>query len=147
MKTSDFSTSFSVDRTPKEVFDAINNVHEWWTGEPGVEGSTDKLGDEFTYRYKDLHYSKQKVTELIPGKKVVWVVTYSKLNFIKNKSEWTGTKISFEIARKGDKTEIRFTHFGLVPDIECYSDCSNAWSSYINNSLRNFITKDKMQTH
>lgn len=145
MKTSDFSTSFSVDQTPKEVFDAINNVREWWTGEPGVEGSTEKLGDEFTYRYKDLHYSKQKLTELIPGKKVVWLVTDSKLNFIKDKNEWTGTKISFEISKRGDKTEVRFTHVGLVPDIECYNDCSNAWSSYINSSLRSFISKGKMQ--
>jgi len=78
---------------------------------------------------------------------VVWLITDSKLNFIKDKNEWTGTKISFEIARKGDKTEIRFTHFGLVPDIECYDDCSNAWSSYINNSLRKFITKDKVHTN
>jgi len=145
MKTSDFTATLLVDQTPEEVFNAINNVREWWTGEPGVEGSTDKLGDEFTYHYKDLHYSKQKITELIPGKKVVWLITDSKLNFIKDKSEWTGTKISFEISEKNNKTQIRFTHMGLVPDIECYGDCSNAWSSYINTSLRNIITKDKVQ--
>jgi hypothetical protein len=147
MQNQNFTTTLLVDQTPEEVFNAINNVREWWTGEPGVEGSTDKLGDEFTYRYKDLHYSKQKVTELIPGKKVGWLITDSKLNFIKDKSEWTGTKISFEISGKNNKTQIRFTHVGLVPDIECYGDCSNAWSSYINSSLRNFITKDKVQSH
>jgi len=143
MDNQDFTTTILVDQSPKEVFNVINNVRKWWTGEPGVEGSTDKLGDEFTYRYKDLHYSKQKVTELIPGKKVVWLVTDSKLNFIKDKQEWTGTKISFDITKKGDKTAVRFTHVGLVPDIECYGDCSNAWSSYIKSSLRNFIAKDK----
>ena len=139
MKTSDFTTAILVDQTPEEAFNAINNVRGWWTGEPGVEGNTDKPGDEFTYRYKDIHYSKQKVTELIPGKKVVWLITDSKLNFIKDKDEWTGTKISFDITKKGDKTEIRFTHIGLAPDIECYRDCSNAWSSYINSSLRNLL--------
>jgi len=149
MKTtvSDFTTTILVDQTPEEAFNGINNVRGWWTGEPGVEGNTDKPGDEFTYRYKDIHYSKQKVTELIPGKKVVWLITDSKLNFIKDKTEWTGTKISFDIAKKGDKTEIRFTHIGLVPDIECYHDCSNAWSSYINSSLRNFISKVNVQTN
>jgi hypothetical protein len=147
MSSPDFTTTFLVDQTPNEVFNAINNVREWWTGEPGIEGRTVKLGDEFTYRYKDFHYSKQKITELIPGKKVVWLVTDSKLNFIKDKSEWTGTKISFEIAKKGDKTEVRFTHVGLVPDIECYGDCSNAWNSYINSSLRSFITKDKVHSN
>jgi hypothetical protein len=149
MKTTipDFTTTILVDQTPEEAFNAINNVRSWWTGEPGVEGNTNKLEDEFTYRYKDLHYSKQKVTELIPGKKVVWLITDSKLNFIKDKTEWTGTKISFDIAKKGDKTEIRFTHLGLVPDIECYQDCSNAWSSYINSSLRNFITKVSIEAN
>ena len=29
----------------------------------------------------------------------------------------------------GSRNEVRFTHAGLVPDIECYDDCSNAWSS------------------
>ena len=147
MATKDFTTNILVDQTPQEAFNIINNVRGWWTGEPGVDGNTDKLGDEFTYRYGNIHYSKQKVTELIPGKKVVWLVTDSELNFIKNKSEWTGTKIIFEIAKKGDKTEVRFTHMGLVPEVECYGDCSNAWSSYIKNSLRNFITKDKVQTN
>ena len=147
MATKDFTTNILVDQTPQEAFNIINNVRGWWTGEPGVDGNTDKLGDEFTYRYGNIHYSKQKVTELIPGKKVVWLVTDSELNFIKNKSEWTGTKIIFEIAKKGDKTEVRFTHMGLVPEVECYGDCSNAWSSYIKNSLRNFITKNKVQAN
>jgi hypothetical protein len=140
MKTKDYSTSFTVDQSPEEVFDAINNVRAWWSGDPGIAGSTDKLGDEFTYRYKPLHYSKQKLTELIPGKKVLWLVLDSQLNFIKDKSEWNGTKITFEIAKKGDKTEVRFTHVGLGPEYECYGACSNAWGSYINGSLQSLIT-------
>lgn len=140
MNAQNFSTAFTVDQTPEEAFAAINNVHGWWTGKPGVEGSTDKPGDEFTYRYEPHHYSKQKVTELVPGKKVVWLVLDSSLNFVADKSEWKGTKITFEIARKGDKTEVRFTHVGLAPDHECYGACSNAWSSYINGSLRSLIT-------
>ena len=78
-------------------------------------GRTDKLGAEFTYRYKDVHRSKQKITELIPGKKVVWHVRIDELGFVKDKTEWNGTDIVFEITRKDGKTEIRFTHVGLVP--------------------------------
>jgi hypothetical protein len=138
--TSDFTTTILVDETPQEAFNAINNVRGWWTGE--IEGNTEKLNDEFTYRYKDFHYSKQKVTELIPGKKVVWLITDSKLNFIKDKSEWTGTKIIFEISEKDGKTEIRFSHLGLG---ECFDACSNAWGDYINNSLRKLITTGEDQ--
>jgi hypothetical protein len=140
MKDQNFATAFTVDQTPEEVFAAINNVRGWWSGDPGIEGSTDELGDEFTYRYKPHHYSKQKITESVPGKKVAWLVLDSQLNFVKDKSEWKGTKVTFEIAKKGDKTEVRFTHVGLVPEYECFDSCSGAWRSYINGSLRSLIT-------
>jgi Activator of Hsp90 ATPase homolog 1-like protein len=141
MATSNFTTTILVDQTPKEVFNAVNNVSGWWQGE--VEGSTDKLNDEFTYRMKEFHFSKQKLVEVIPDKKVVWLITESKLNFLKDKSEWTGTKISFEISKEGNKTQLRFTHQGLVPEIECYGDCSNAWGQLIEQSLFSLITTGK----
>ena len=142
LKSQNYTTAFTVDQTPEEAFAAINNVRGWWSGE--IEGSTDKLGDEFTYRYEDVHYSKQKVTELIPGKKVVWLVLDGYLNF-EDKTEWKGTEITFEISKKGDKSEIRFTHLGLVPESECFNACSSAWGSYMNGSLRSLITTGKWQ--
>jgi hypothetical protein len=65
------------------------------------------------------------------------------INFVKDKKEWNGTDIVFQIAKKGDKTELRFTHFGLAPSIECYGKCSGAWGYYINESLRSLITTGK----
>jgi hypothetical protein len=138
-----FSSTFTVDRTPEEALAAITDIRGWWSGE--IEGSTDKLGDEWTYRYKDVHYSKQKITELVPGKRVVWLVLDSQLNFVEDKSEWNGSKITFEITKKGGKTEVRFTHVGLVPDHECYGACSSAWGSYINGSLRSLMLTGKGQ--
>jgi len=141
MKTTDFTTSILVDQTPSEVFNAINYVGGWWQGE--VEGDTNRLHDEFTYRMEDMHFSKQRVVEVTPGKKVVWLITESQLNFTKDKSEWTGTKISFEISEINNQTQLRFTHVGLVPKIECYNDCSNAWSQLIQESLFSLITTGK----
>ncbi len=145
MSDQNYTLSFAVDQTPEEVFDAINNVRGWWTGE--IEGDTDRLGAEFTYRYEDVHRSTHKITEFVPGKKVVWHTTDSRLNFVKDKAEWKGTDIVFEITRKGDKTELRFTHVGLVPAFECYGDCSGAWGYYINDSLHSLITTGKEQSN
>jgi hypothetical protein len=100
MKTKDYTTSFTVDQSPEEVFDAINNVRGWWSEE--IDGRTDQLGAEFKFRHKDAH-------------------------------------------RSAHTTELRFTHVGLVPTIECYGGCSGAWGFYINDSLRDLITTGKGQ--
>lgn len=141
MNDQSLTTSFTVDQTPEEAFDAINNVRRWWSGE--IDGRTDKLGEVFTYRYKDVHRTTQKITEFVPGKRAVWHVTDAELSFVKDKTEWNGTDIVFDIAKKDGKTEVRFTHVGLVPTFECYGGCSGAWGFYINDSLRNLITAGK----
>jgi uncharacterized protein YndB with AHSA1/START domain len=143
MRTQDFTTTFNVDRTPQQVFDAISDVRGWWSGE--VEGGTEKLGDEFTYRVEGAHYSKQRITETIPGKKIVWHVLEARLGFVKDESEWQGTDIVFEITKKGDKTELRFTHKGLAPPFECYESCSSAWGMLVNGNLRRLIATGKPQ--
>jgi uncharacterized protein YndB with AHSA1/START domain len=143
MKKQDFTTTLLVDQSPQEVFDAINNVRGWWSEE--IEGNTDKLGAEFKFHYQDFHRSTQTITELVPGKKVVWHISEAQLNFVKNKTEWNNTEVVFEITRKGDKAELRFTHIGLVPAFECYGDCSGAWGFYINDSLHGLITTGKGQ--
>jgi len=143
MNNQDFTTSFEVDQTPDEVFAAINNVRGWWAEE--LEGDSDKLGDEFTYRHGDVHMSKQKITEIVPGQKFVWLIEDAYLSFTKDKIEWKVTEIVFEISKKGNKTDVRFTHRGLVPAFECFNDCSSGWNYYVNGSLQNLITTGKGQ--
>jgi uncharacterized protein YndB with AHSA1/START domain len=141
MEKQDFTITIVVDQSPKQVFDAINNPKAWWSGE--IEGNMGKLNDEFTYHYREFHLSKQKVVEMIPDQKVVWLVTESSINYTEDKREWTGTKISFEISEQNNKTQLRFTHQGLVPEIECFDSCSNAWSQLIQQSLFSLITTGK----
>jgi hypothetical protein len=154
----DYSTSFAVEQSPAEVYGAILNVRGWWTGQ--IEGRADEVGAEFAYRHLPQHYSLQRVVELEPGRRVVWQVVDSKLAFVSEPSEWTGSRIVFDIlpAADGNGTEharaiasdpdhlhplgseLRFTHVGLLPDVECFGACSTAWRHYINGSLHSLIT-------
>ncbi len=143
MATKDFTTTLLVDQSPIEVFNAINHVRGWWSEE--IEGSTDKLHDEFFYHFEDIHRCTIKLTEVIPGKKVEWLVLDNYFKFTKDKSEWKGTRVAFEINRHDNKTNVRFTHLGLVPAYECYDICKNAWTQYIQQSLYNLITTGKGQ--
>jgi hypothetical protein len=143
MKTSNFTTTLLVDETLEQVFNAVNNVRGWWSQE--IEGDTDKLNAEFIYHYKDVHISKMKITEFVPGKRITWLVMENHFNFTNDKNEWKGNKIIFEITQKGNKTELQFTQEGLVPAYECYDVCHDAWTNYIQKSLRSLITTGKGQ--
>ena len=143
MKANDYTVSFAVDQSPEEVFAAINNVRGWWS--QLIEGCTDQLGAEFQFHCQDLHHSTQRITELVPGRRVVWHVTEARISFVNNQTEWTGTDIVFDIVRQGRQTELRFTHVGLTPGIECYGNCSGAWGFYLNESLRGLITSGRGQ--
>lgn len=136
-----FSTTLVFDQTPEAVSAAIDDVRSWWS--PLVEGTTDALGGEFTYVYRDLHRSRHRITEHVPGRRIVWRVLESHLSFVTETGEWDGTDVVFEIADKGGKTELRFTHVGLTPDVECYDACKKGWTHYVRESLKRRIETGK----
>jgi uncharacterized protein YndB with AHSA1/START domain len=139
----DFTVTMRVDGRPEEVFAAIDDVRGWWSGE--IRGETDRVGAEFEYRYADVHRSVQRVTERVPGTKLVWRVVDSDLSFLVHRSEWTGSEIVFELTDRGGQTEIRFTHRGLNPQSECYGACSSGWGALITRNLRGLIATGERQ--
>ena len=139
--TPSYTSIFRVNQTPEAAFAAIINPRAWWTG--AFEGDTAALGDVFTYRYQDIHYSRQEVTELVPGRRVAWRVLDADLSFLKDRTEWTGTTITFDIVHTGSQTEVTFTHVGLKPEVECYDICTDAWTSLIQGSLKQLIETGK----
>jgi hypothetical protein len=158
MKTEDqnFTTTLWVDQSPEEVFNAINNVRGWWSDE--IDGSMHQLNDEFKYHFEDIHRCRMRLTEVAPNEKIVWLVldNYFKPGIFEDGSrhglnnttanagaEWVGTQICFEISKKGDKTQLVFTHIGLIPEYECFNTCSNGWTHYIQQSLLGLITTGK----
>src|SRR5262249_30282132 len=80
-----------------------------------------------------------RLRNLYLEKKIVWHVLQNYFKFTKDSTEWTGTDVVFDIDEKGDKTEVRFTHIGLVPAYECYDVCASSRKS-ITGSLSELIT-------
>ena len=133
-----YTITFVVDQSPSEVFDAIVNVRGWWSED--IEGPTDRGGDTFRYRFQNLHRCDVRVDELVRGEKVAWTFVHSHFSFTEDAAEWKDTRIVFDIARKGNETEVTFTHVGLVAHFECNGACSDGWRTYINGSLKDLIT-------
>ena len=138
MKMESYATTIAVTRTAKDVFNAITDVRNWWSKD--FEGGSRNLNDEFVINHPGLHYSKQRVAEFLPGRRMVWLVTDSNLSWLKNKEEWTGTRMIFEINGDGENALLTFSHEGLSPDKECYEACSKGWNIVIEGWLRHFIS-------
>ncbi len=140
MNDRSFTSSFVVEQSPEAVIAAIANVRGWWS--EGIVGQAGQVGDRFTHSVLDLHRCDVEVTELDPGRKVVWTVLDNYFSFTQDKAEWIGTHVVFEVARRDLHTELRMTHVGLVPAYECYEVCRDGWTTYLA-SLRQLITTGK----
>ena len=136
MEKENFSYSFKTQKTSEEVFAILQDVKQWWSGlfEETINGKNQKLNDEFTFKAGGgIHNTTQRLIELVPNEKIVWSVTESNLSFLKDPTEWKGTKFRFDLSTEGKNTIVTFTHEGLVPQVECYADCSAGWTGYLNN--------------
>jgi hypothetical protein len=139
MKNQEFSCSITVNISPKEAFKMISRVSDWWIKE--VEGKTEKLNDEFTV-HAGTTWKSFKITEVIPTKKIVWLVTDCNLPWNTDLKEWKGTQIIWEVSSKNNSTKINFTHIGLSK-LDCGNQCMNSWGGYIQQSLFKLITQGK----
>ena len=141
MKTQDYHSTFVANVTAKEAFDKISSVSEWWS--TNFEGESQKLNDIFTVRFPDGDMYKIKVSEFIPDKKIAWQVIDSHQTWVANATEWTGTKILWEVSAQKEDTRIDMTHIGLAPSIECYDKCTLGWDYLLNKSLFKFLSENK----
>jgi hypothetical protein len=143
MEKQNYTAAMEVKVPAEKAFKSINNVSEWWV--ENLEGSSHKLNDVFTIHFSGNNFVTHKIIEFVPNKKVVWLVTDCYLEWLTDKTEWTNTKMSFEISTKENSTEINFTHIGLVPEVECYDMCVKGWDQYVKGSLLKLITEGKGQ--
>jgi len=113
-KTANYSVEIQLAISPNDVFNHLINLKNWWPED--FEGEDLKFNSEFIFTIGDSHYSKNKVIEFVPNKKLVWLTTESKRKT--DGYDWTGTKMIFELTPKGDSTMLKFTYDGVVPENE-----------------------------
>ena len=137
-KTKDFSHSLTVKASPKDSMKKIGQVKLWWAKK--TKGKAAKLNDEFSVYFGDT-FVNFKISEHIPDKKIVWLVTDCNLPWIENKKEWKNTEVIWTLTGLDDKTHIDFVHKGLTPDSECYESCKPGWTHHLKDSLQKLIDK------
>lgn len=133
MKKKDFHLSFTTTISASEAYKKIAKVGNWWL--TSFKGKALKVNDVFSVIMGDHGNAHFKITEAIPDKKIVWLVTDCHMSYYKNNEEWKNTRIVFELNELKGKTKIDFTHAGLNSGMECYSDCEWGWNHYITESL------------
>lgn len=140
MTGQNYQCSINAPVSTEESFDKISRVSEWWT--KNFKGGAQKLGDAFTVRFGET-FVDFKIVEAVPDTKIVWQVTGCNLPWLKNKTEWNGTSVVWELSSKNGTTMVMMTHRGLVPGIECYGNCEEGWNFYVAKSLLQFLTEGK----
>ncbi len=141
MSDANFTLTIRVPQAPEAAYAAIIDPRGWWSED--IVGDTDREGATFDYHHGDVHRCTMRVEELVAGKRIAWLVASNYFSFTRDETEWTGTRIVFDIAIQGDETVIRFTHVGLTAADECYDACSQGWGLYVGQSLRMLITQGK----
>ena len=113
-KAANYTVAIEVAKSPDDVFNHLIDLSKWWPEE--FEGESIKLNTEFVFRTGDSHYSKNKVIEFVPNKKVVWLTTESMRKT--DNFDWTGTKMIFELTPKAGNTLLKFTYDGVALENE-----------------------------
>jgi hypothetical protein len=141
MSSDDYHSSFTAKSSPEETYKKISQVAKWWS--ENFEGSSAKVEDSFTLRFKNGDWYKIKVVELVPAERIVWDVMDAEQTWHEDRDEWKGTKIIWEIRPTHNGSEIGLTHEGLVPELECFENSKMGWDLLMQPSLLKFLNEGK----
>lgn len=134
----DYHCEFTAAVPAAKAFDGISQVSNWWATH--IEGQTKGLGSIFTVRFGET-FVTFTITDYQPNTKIVWTVTDCFLHWQNDKTEWTGTKLVWELTDHGKLTEVAFTHVGLRPEVECFDMCVKGWDGHVSGSLYKLLTQ------
>jgi uncharacterized protein YndB with AHSA1/START domain len=138
-ETRDFESLKVFEAAPATVLAALTSdeaISEWW----GVTVGTPARGERFEVGFGTNKGIDMEVQADGPSQ-VEWYVHGAPLT-----QEWNGTTIMFELAPAGEGTELRFTHRGLTPQLECFDMCHEGWTHYLG-SLVDYVDRGEGQPY
>ncbi|MCK0159624.1 SRPBCC family protein [Allomuricauda sp. F6463D] len=76
------------------------------------------------FDFDEGYITKFKIIELKENNKIVW-------ECIASDEEWVGTKVSFELLEKGNKTTVTLKHFDWRERTDFYRWCNYNWAMFL----------------
>lgn len=141
MNPQNYHCTITAPLTTREAFEKIGRVKDWWA--INFAGSTHRLGDCFTVHFARTTWGKMEIIEIVPHRRIVWMVVDCYLPIFQDPYLWKGNQIVWDISSDGNGTSVTMTHVGLTPEVECYEDCRKGWNFYVGESLFKLLTEDK----
>lgn len=118
---------------PEKIYAAISTqqgIASWWSTHNNAEP---RVGSVYRISFGSDYYKDIMVSELVPGKKVVWDILHAH-------PEWLNTKVVFEINEEDGQSVLRFAHSGWQAYTDMFGQCSHHWGIYLQN-LKIFCEK------
>ena len=129
MESRDYQAVITARVSAEDALWGISRVSQWWT--KGFSGESSAVGDRFTVRFGDTFVDFQ-VVELTPAR-AAWEVTNCNLAWISDKTEWKGTRVTWDLAAKNGSTQVRMTHQIERPASKLIAAVSAAWPYALSN--------------
>lgn len=137
-RAANYTVAIVIEKSAQDVFNHLIDLSKWWP--ETFEGEDIKLNTEFVFTTGDAHYSKNKVIEFVPDKKLTWLAIESIRR--SDNYDWTGTKFIFELTPQGNSTLLKFTYDGVVLENE-YDILVQVCDMTIKELFYNFIMNGK----
>lgn len=129
-----FQHSLVLETSPAAVYAALttpDGLRGWWSQDADI---ATQVGGTSEFRFNCTH-KRMAIERLERDRTVQWRCTGDQRADIDQQAhdgEWIGTRIVFRLTPEDTAhTRLEFEHVGLVPEFQCYTECSRGWQFFL----------------
>jgi len=124
-----------IDVPVERVYMAITDqdgLAAWWTAQVVAKP---EVGSVAEFAFGDRYHTSMRIAALEPSREVRW-------ECIAGDDEWVGTKIVFDLEKRGEQTLLRFHHTDWRGMTDFFASCNYNWGFYMR-SLKTYCETGK----